>query len=237
MPISVLSEVEQGHAVVTGSSSGIGRAVAERLLALGWRVTGIDRAETGPTHPAYTHLCLDLGDLSAIRTQLGALAADALVHAAGFMRVGRLADLDPQDGALMWTLHVQAATALTQALVPHMQRQGRGRVVYLGSRVSQGFPGRGQYAAVKAALVGMARSWAMELAPDGVTVNVVSPAATDTAMTRDPARAASQPVLPPIGRLITAGEIADLVAYLLSPSAAALTGQEITLCGGASLPH
>jgi NAD(P)-dependent dehydrogenase (short-subunit alcohol dehydrogenase family) len=81
----------------------------------------------------------------------------------------------------------------------------------------------------------LARSWAIELAPSGVTVNVVSPAATRTAMLEDPARRSVAPQLPPIGRLIEPEEIASLVAYLLSPAAAAITGQEINVCGGSSL--
>jgi NAD(P)-dependent dehydrogenase (short-subunit alcohol dehydrogenase family) len=66
-------------------------------------------------------------------------------------------------------------------------------------------------------------------------VNVVSPAATETSMLQDPARAGSAPRMPPIGRLIKPAEIAALVAYLLSPAAAAITGQDIAICGGSSL--
>jgi NAD(P)-dependent dehydrogenase (short-subunit alcohol dehydrogenase family) len=69
----------------------------------------------------------------------------------------------------------------------------------------------------------------------GVTVNVVSPAATQTAMLDDPARQSTSPKLPPLRRLIQPDEIAALVTYLLSPSAAAITGQDIQICGGASL--
>jgi NAD(P)-dependent dehydrogenase (short-subunit alcohol dehydrogenase family) len=105
----------------------------------------------------------------------------------------------------------------------------------IGSRVARGMAGRSQYAATKAALVALARSWAAEVVANGVTVNVVSPAATATAMLDDPARQAATPRVPPLGRLIQPQEIAALAAYLLSPDAAAITGQEIQICGGASL--
>ena len=124
---------------------------------------------------------------------------------------------------------------LADALRPAMAAKGDGRVVLIGSRVAQGMAGRGQYAATKAALIALARSWAAEVAPRGVTVNVVSPAATQTAMAHDPARAATAPKLPPIGRLILPDEIAALVLYLLSPAAAAITGQDLQICGGSSL--
>jgi 3-oxoacyl-[acyl-carrier protein] reductase len=83
--------------------------------------------------------------------------------------------------------------------------------------------------------VALGRSWAAEVVADGVTVNIVSPAATATAMLNDPARQSAAPRVPPLGRLIEPQEIAALVAYLLSPDAAAITGQEIQICGGASL--
>jgi len=255
------------HAVVTGSSSGIGRAIAQSLLATGWRVTGLDVAPPAIAHPAFAHLPVDLADGEAIARAAAALLAagprdttapnapghasartpdpspapqapdvpDALVHAAGVLRVGPLGQLDHAGGELMWRLHVDAATRLADALVPAMAARGRGRVVFIGSRVAQGMPGRGQYAATKAALIALARSWAAEVAGQGVTVNVVSPAATATGMLADPARAASAPRLPPIGRLIEPAEIAALTGYLLSPAAAAITGQDIAICGGSSL--
>jgi NAD(P)-dependent dehydrogenase (short-subunit alcohol dehydrogenase family) len=81
----------------------------------------------------------------------------------------------------------------------------------------------------------MARSWAIELAPRGITANVISPAATETAMLADPARAGVAPRLPPIGRFIWPEEVAGVAAFLLSDDAAAITGQNIVICGGASL--
>jgi 3-oxoacyl-[acyl-carrier protein] reductase len=229
---------EPRRAVVTGSSSGIGRAVAERLLADGWRVTGLDRAPAAITHAAFMHRGIDLADGAATARAAAELATpDALVHAAGVLRVGPLGRLNLDDGTLMWRVHVDAAIRLADVLLPAMARAGWGRVVLLGSRVAQGKAGRSQYAATKAALQGLARSWAAEVVASGVTVNVVSPAATQTAMTDDPARRDVTPVLPPIGRLIQPDEIASLVSYLLSPAAAAITGQDLQICGGASLPR
>ncbi|MBV8696989.1 MAG: SDR family oxidoreductase, partial [Bradyrhizobium sp.] len=92
-----------------------------------------------------------------------------------------------------------------------------------------------QYAASKAALVAMARSWAAELAPRGITVNVVAPAATETPMLNDPSRGDVPPKLPPIGRFIRPDEIAAAVGFLLSPEAGAITGQQLVICGGSSL--
>ena len=83
----------------------------------------------------------------------------------------------------------------------------------------------------------LALSWAAEVVARGVTVNVLSPAATETPMLVDPSRASSQPRLPPIGRLIQPQEVAALVAFLLSEAAAAITGQDLQICGGSSLPR
>jgi 3-oxoacyl-[acyl-carrier protein] reductase len=225
-------------ALVTGSSSGIGQCIAEHLLRNGWRVVGLDMAPPTLHHPHLTALQVDLSDHSAIMAMAPELKdIHAFVHAAGVLRVGRLGELDPMNGELMWRIHTQAAISLANVLIPHMVNRKQGRAVFIGSRVAQGMPGRSQYAATKAALIALARSWASEVACAGVTVNVVSPAATQTTMLSDPARATSAPRLPPLGRLIQPQEIAELVAFLLSPAAAAITGQDIAICGGASLPQ
>ena len=222
------------HAIVTGTSSGIGQAIAQRLLDGGWRVTGFDLAP--PTIEAADFRAVSV-DLTDTRARLDALdatpAVTALVHAAGIMRGGRLGSLDLAAGELLWRLHVDAAIALADRLVPRLTEGGR--IVLIGSRAARGVIAKSQYGAAKAALVGLARSWAKELAPRGITVNVVAPAATDTAMLTDPARSVVPPETPPMGRRIRPEEVAALVAYLLSADAAAITGQEIAICGGASL--
>jgi len=224
------------HAIVTGSSSGIGLAIAQGLLAQGWQVHGFDVAASPIAHPAFTPVTVDLCNAAAAEAAARAVPNIAvLVHAAGVLRVGRLGALEAADASLMWQLHVEALTRIANIAVPAMAQSGFGRVVIVGSRVARGIAGRSQYAATKAALVSLARSWAAEFVAQGVTVNVVSPAATQTAMLDDPARQAASPRVPPIGRLIRPDEIASLVSYLVSPAAAAITGQDIQICGGASL--
>lgn len=222
-----------GHAVVTGTSSGIGAAIAARLLRDGWQVTGLSRTDPGNPSPNYTHRAVDLLDPAQLAAALEGLRPTAIVHAAGLMRGGTLGSLDAEAGRTLWRLHVDAAFQLAEALVPAMPDGGR--VVLIGSRTATGGAGRSQYAAGKAALVAMARSWAAELAPRGITVNVVAPAATDTPMLRDPARSGTPTRLPPIGRYIAPEEVAALTAFLLGPEAGAITGQQIVICGGSSL--
>jgi len=226
------------HAVVTGASSGIGRAIALRLLQDGWRVTGLCRSQPQDAHENLRIVNADVADIGGLPQVCACITQDgapvqAFVHAAGFMRTAPLGELDTDQGLAMWRLHVQAAEVMANALLPHMPDGAR--IVLIGSRTANGSPTRSQYAATKAALVGMVRSWALELGPRGITANVIAPGATDTPFLRDPARAQTLPKMPLIGRLVQPEEVAALAAFLVGPQGGAMTGQQLVMCGGASL--
>ncbi|WP_421512274.1 SDR family NAD(P)-dependent oxidoreductase [Enterobacter sp. JS8-1] len=222
------------HAVVTGASSGIGEAIVKRLLAEGWLVTGLSRRPVTLETPNFTSLSVDISMPDALMAVLQPLPQPhAVIHAAGMMAAAPLGLLESATGDTLWRLHVQACEVLFNHFAPSMASGGR--LVAIGSRTSRGAAGRSQYVATKAAMVGMIRSWAAELAPRGITANVVAPGATQTPMLSSPGRETSPPKCPPLGRLIRPEEVAGLVNFLLSEEAAAITGQEIAICGGASL--
>ena len=229
-----MASAPRGLALVTGASSGIGSAIVTQLLEDGWSVVGLSRTAVTDRPGQFRSVQVDLSDFAALRRALATIGdVQAIVHAAGFMRPGRLGELDDADGAAMWAVHVGAAEVLVNELSGRMTAGGR--IVLIGSRAAAGVAGRSQYAATKAALVGMARSWAAELVTRQITVNLVSPAATATPMLADPARAGTPPKMPPIGRYIAPEEVAALTAYLLGPQAGAITGQNVVICGGSSL--
>lgn len=221
-------------ALITGCSSGIGLATTKTLLDAGCAVIGMSRRAPDLEHPSFRHIAVDLTkaeDLDAALLGIGAL--DVLVHAAGVLRVGSHDALLLDDGALMWRLHVECAARLVKALTPDMPDGAR--IVFVGSRVASGAPSKALYAASKSALIGLARSFASELTARQITVNIVAPGATDTPMLRDPERSIETPKVPPFGRFIQSDEIAGTIAFLVSPAAASITGQQLVVCGGASL--
>jgi NAD(P)-dependent dehydrogenase (short-subunit alcohol dehydrogenase family) len=226
--------VTSRRAVVTGVSSGIGAAVAARLLDDGWSVIGLSRRKTEFDNDAFVWRECDLSDLPQIRSAVSGFGAlDAIVHAAGLQRSARLGELTAADSRAMWSVHVGAAEELVNALIGDVVDGGR--IVLLGSRTMTGVAGKSQYAATKAAQLAMARSWAAELVDRAITVNVVAPGPTSTPMLTDPGRGVTPPRVPPFGRFIEPEEIAGTVAFLLSADARSITGQALVQCAGTSL--
>lgn len=225
-------------ALVTGCSSGIGLCICESLLADGWQVIGLSRRlpklsnKNAKTH--FKHISVDLFDAEALDLVLNSIdKIDALIHAAGILRVGQHSEMSLDEGAQMWRLHVGCAAQLVKGLSDNIHQGGR--VVFIGSRVARGAAGRSLYAATKSALIGFARSLAAEFSSRQITVNIVAPAATDTPMLRDTQRVNEPPKLPPMGRYVQPEEVAGSVVFLLSPTAKSITGQQLIICAGSSL--
>lgn len=222
------------HALVTGASSGIGKAIVGLLIDSGWKVTGISRTKVDYGSESFTNLNVDLYDKEQLTQCLDEIeSVDAVIHAAGRMVAAPLGELDSEYSRAIWHLHVLVPELLANALVNKIPRGGR--MIIIGSRTSKGVAGRSQYVATKSALVGMVRSWAAELAPKGITANIIAPGATETPMLLSNERKDSPPKLPPLGRYISPGEVAEYTKFILSPAADMVTGQELVICGGSSL--
>lgn len=225
--------------VVTGASSGIGAAIAADRVAAGWRVLNVDRAAAG--RPGVTDIVADLTTLAGIADAADAAAragAAHFVHCAGAVRQAALADIDLADVDALGQLHLCAPIAVAQAMLPAMR--GGGRIVLIASRAVLGVARRSAYAATKAALVGLARTWALELAPLGVTANAVSPGPVETPLFHGVVPAGSEAearltAAIPLGRLGRPEDVAGAVAFFLSDGAAWITGQNLFVCGGASV--
>ena len=232
-------------ALLTGGSAGIGRAIAEALLASGHRVVSLDRDPPSLAHEEFHHLEVDL--LSAAATHDAALAAaekwrpTVLVHNAGAIRPALLPDVNRGDLDALVSLHLGAAITLVQATLPAMREDGWGRVVLVSSRAALGLSTRTSYSATKAGMIGMARTWALELGPLGVTVNVIAPGpveATDqfhAILPEGDPRIDQLARTIPVRRLGRPEDVARTVVFFVGRDAGFITGQTLFVCGGTSV--
>jgi NAD(P)-dependent dehydrogenase (short-subunit alcohol dehydrogenase family) len=246
---SEASKVDPGlFTVVTGATRGIGRAIVDRLLDEGRNVIVIARHED-PAFPAPLVL-VDLLDPDATRDALSQIVrrhpVGGLVNNAGFNQMQGLGAITDDAYEKIFALNCRAAVECTQALLPGIiaarDGQGRpsGRIVNIASRSLLGRVEGSVYSAAKAALVGFTRSWALELAHHGVTVNCVAPGPVATEMferNNPPGTARRQALLDavPMRRMGLPEEIAAAVCFFLGTGAAFTTGQTLFVCGGASI--
>ncbi|MFJ9033794.1 SDR family NAD(P)-dependent oxidoreductase [Streptomyces sp. NPDC102274] len=235
---------ETRTALVTGATSGIGRAAALKLARDGFKVMVHGRdAERGAAvvkeiesaGGSAEFLAADLTDVPAIG-QLAAAAGDVevLVNNAGFSWFGPSADLPPDRYDELFDANVRSAYYLTAAIAPKMAERGRGTVINLGSMVGQiGLAGSAAYSATKAALAALTRSWAAEYSPRGVRVNTVAPGPAYTGgASRERLTTLGKTTL--LSRAAEAEEIGDVIAFLASPAADYITGAVIPVDGGRS---
>jgi 3-oxoacyl-[acyl-carrier protein] reductase len=241
-------------ALVTGSSRGLGAVIARRLARDGFavavnglpgdeQVAAVSRAirDDGGTAEGF---CADVTDERQVAGLAAAIAdslgpVDVLVlNATGPQPEGAVTDVTWADHLAQLDFFVKSPVLLGRVVLPGMQARHYGRIVHVDSEVaSQPPPGRSAYAAAKSAQVGLARAWARELAPSGITVNTVAPGFIPVerhADVPDDVKAAYLATVP-AGRMGTPGDIAHAVSFLASEGAGFITGQRILIDGGRSL--
>jgi NAD(P)-dependent dehydrogenase (short-subunit alcohol dehydrogenase family) len=229
--------------LITGASRGIGRALSNKLAALGHEVVGIARRADDPTFPGAL-VSVDLSDRRATDKALAELTErysfDGVVNNVGFIRVAQISEIDIDELEDSFRRNLTPAVQAVQAVLPSMRAKGWGRVVNLSSLVILGVAGRTVYGGAKSAMSSFTRTWALELAQYGITVNAVAPGPTETEMFR-----ANSPVgsegerrylsMIPLGRFGKPDELAASIAFLLSEDAGFITGQTLFVDGGASI--
>ena len=233
-------------ALVTGASRGIGRAIAEKLVACGATVIGTATTEKGAEAISRyldqngKGLALNVTDEASIESVISTVKAefgdiDILINNAGITRDNLLMRMKEDEWQDILDTNLTSVFRLSKALMRTMMKKRYGRIITIGSVVgTMGNAGQANYAAAKAGLIGFSKSLAREVASRGITVNVVAPGfiATDmTAALTDEQKALTLAQVP-VGRLGQPTEIANAVAFLASDEASYITGETLHVNGG-----
>ncbi|MBT5266692.1 MAG: SDR family oxidoreductase [Rhodospirillaceae bacterium] len=227
--------------LVTGGGRSIGGGICKRLKEEGYSVLVFDRED--PDHDAVDDFTrVDLMDERHTAQALeGALSGGRkitrLVNNVGHVRPALLEDQTLEDFDDVMALNVRAAIQIGQALAPGMRESGFGRIVSISSRAALGKELRTAYAASKAALHGLTKTWALELAPAGVTVNCIGPGSIETPLWHrvnpaDDPRTEQILKTIPVQRIGQPQDIANAVAFFLDARSGFVTGQVLYVCGG-----
>ena len=229
------------NVLVTGGSGGIGRAIIHRCIEDGYQIINLDRVAPSSLLKGETHYAVDLTDAHATRDILQRITRDhnilRVVNNAGFIRPGTLEDATLEDFDAVCALNLRAPMLVAQGLQPFMQAARFGRIINISSRAALGKELRTVYSATKAGLLGMTRTWALELAPFGVTVNAIGPGpiATELFLSGNPPNSPkTKKILEsiPVKRMGEPEDIAHAVASLMDDRAGFITGQVLYVCGG-----
>ena len=229
-----------GRALVTGGSSGIGRAVVERLAADGHDCIVFDRLAPEGDLPGRwfeVDLASRTDTASALERALSAGPITRLVNNVGVVRPGSLEEASTADFDAAISLNLRCALQCTQALGPGMKAERFGRIVNISSRAALGKELRTVYSATKAGLHGFVKTWALELGAFGITANAIGPGPIRTALFE----AANPPDSPrtraiiegvPVKRMGQPADIANAASFFLDARSGFVTGQVLYVCGG-----
>jgi 3-oxoacyl-[acyl-carrier protein] reductase len=227
--------------LITGASQGIGRAIAIRATHDGYRVINLDKKAPKSLLEGETYHPIDLMDPKAIEELIPRISTEEpivrLVNNAGFIRPGALENTTLDDFEAVMALNLRAPMLLAQQLLPQMRQAKFGRIVSIASRAALGKEERTVYAASKAGLVGMTKTWALEMAPFGITVNAIGPGPIATELFTSgnpPGDPKTIKIIQniPVQRMGQPEDVAHAVASLLDDRAGFITGQIHFVCGG-----
>jgi len=227
--------------LVTGGSKGIGKAIVDRLASEGLHTINLDREAPRHSSPNERHIPIDLTDTEALRSVLESLSREdeilRIVNNAGTVRPALLAETTIEDMRAVAALNVEVPMLVSQHFLPAMKRKKFGRIVSISSRAALGKEVRTAYAASKAGVLGMTRTWALELAADGITVNAIGPGPIATDLfhaVNPPDSPRTRKILEtiPVRRAGQPAEVAHAVSFFLDERAGFITGQVLYVCGG-----